>query len=418
VALFLVVAMPPPAVGSLHPTGDEARQVSSPIAGSKGAKWTPGKGLEVASADKRFALTLYTLTQLQTIVRHTPAQPGVDGAADTPAHNDLQVVLRRARIVLSGNIFTPHIKYKIQLTASPVEMGFRDGVPHRSPILDWTYTFDRLRDFTIQIGQYKVPYNHERMLRISGLHLIDRSAANNEFTLDRDIGLDIRSKDVGGLGRLRYYAGIYLGDGIARFGPTDPGLMYTARVELLPFGLYEDLAQSDHERNRYAKMLVGAAYAYVDRDPNDTHGFNGAAPADGGKTNTHNATVDLNFRIAGFSIEGALFWRKGKRLPGDATDADGVPIPTVAPRNGQGYFVQAGYLLPRLPFEVGTRWGQIRPIGHPSQTSLRLLDELGGAVTYVFARESIKVQFDYTHLWNSDIRLGTGQARLQFQATF
>jgi phosphate-selective porin OprO and OprP len=384
------------------------------------AKWKPGAGVEIATQDRRFSLQFGLMAQLQLPIRHFPEQPAADADGEpTPATTDVTLQFRRARMSLGGNLFTQHIKYKIQFTMAPIEMGFKDGVPHRVPILDWFFTFDRLRDATFVAGQYKVPYNHQRMLRVVGMQFVDRSGANNEFTMDRDIGLEVRSKDVGGLGHLRYYAGVYLGDGIARYGPSDTGFMYLGRVEVLPFGQYDDLEEADHERGARPKMLIGGAYAFIDRDPHDNHGFFGNIPADGGTTSSHNAVGDLNFRWAGFSFEGAFFWRHGWRQPGAALSDMGEPIPVVAARNGLGYFTQAGYLIPRAPVELGARWGQIKALGAPETTSLRDQNELGGVVNYYFARHALKLQLDYLKLWNDlGIRHGTDQVRLQLQVTF
>jgi hypothetical protein len=152
-------------------------------------------------------------------------------------------------------------------------------------------------------------------------------------------------------------------------------------------------------------MLIGGAFAYIDRDPHDQHGFAGQIPADGRKASTLNATADLNFRHAGFSFEGAFFWRKTTRMtPVTALDAMGNPVAAVAPRDGLGYFLQAGYLLPRLPLELAAR---------------RLdQSEVGGVFSYYFARHWLKLQLDYLHLWNTEIRYGTDQVRLQLQAMF
>lgn len=404
-----LAAAPTPTPSRWAPPGEAARLADAPVAGGK-ARWRPGVGLEVGSADGRFSLQFNALAQLQAIVRHT------SGAADS---GDLDLTLRRARLVFGGNLFAPHFKYKIQLTAAPIELGWKDGVIRRAPILDWYFTLDRLRDATLQVGQYKVPYNHQRMLRVTGMQFVDRSAANNEFTMDRDIGLDLRSQDLAGLGHLRYYAGVYLGDGIALHRPGDFGLAYVGRLELLPFGLYDDLEESDHARDARPRLLIGGAFAYIDRDPHEQHGFFGQIPADGGKTSTLNATADLNFRVAGFSFEGGFFWRKAtRRIPGTAVDATGLPIPAVAPRNGVAYFGQAGYLLPRLPVELGLRWGQIYGQGAPSRTSLRDQHELGGVVGYFFARHWLKLQLDYLRLWHARIGQGTDQVRLQLQAMF
>jgi phosphate-selective porin OprO/OprP len=412
------LAVPPPTPATAAPPAspfplgpvpkrDASLRAEAPLDATK-TKWRPGTGLEVKSADGRYSLQFGLFAQLLAAVVDAPnADPTLD------------VVFRRARIILGGNVFAPHILYKVQLTASPAELGWQGGTIRRSPILDWYFTFDRVRDATFVVGQYKVPYNHQRMLRVTGMQFVDRSGANNEFTMDRDIGADVRSKDVGGLGHLRYYVGAYLGNGIAIHGPSDPGLAYVGRVEVLPFGNYDDLEEADHDRSSKPRMLLGGAFAYIDRDPHENHAFGGKIPLDGGKTSTLNATADLQFRWAGASIESAFFWREAtRRQSGGALDEMGNPIPTVAPRNGIAWFAQGGYLLPRLPFEVGARYGQIIAQGDANQTSLTDQDELGGVLNYYFARHLFKLQLDYLRLWSRDIGGGTNQVRLQLQAWF
>ena len=400
------------------PRWEAARLADDPISPDGKTRWRPGVGLEVASASGRFSLAFNAFMQLQAVALHVPGQPGSDMNPGTESHTDLSLQFRRARVWLSGNVFTKNIKYRIALTFSPVELGFKDGVPHRSPILDWFFTFDRFRDFTLVVGQYKVPYNHQRMNKITSLQFVDRSLANNEFTFDRDIGLDLRSKDIAGLGKLRYYLGVYLGDGIAKYGPSNFGLMYLGRFEVLPFGQYDDLEESDLDRSMKPRMLIGAAYGFIDRDPHDNHGFGGAIPADGGFTSTHNATADLSFRIAGFSLDSAFFWRNGWRIPGNAVDLTGQPIPTVAARNGIGYFAQAGYLIPRTPLELGVRYGGSRGVQGRFGTSLPDQTEVGGVVNVFFARHYLKLQFDYLRLYSSAVTGPMDQVRLQLQATF
>jgi phosphate-selective porin OprO and OprP len=402
---------PSPAPSSLPPgpvpADDGNARAEGPLR-SAASRWRPGTGLEVTSADGRYSLQFGLLTQLMAMAVNPPA------GAPT-----LDLVFRRARIIFGGNVFTPHILYKVQLTASPVELGWQGGVIRRSPILDWYFTFDRRRDATVVVGQYKVPYNHQRMLRVSGMQFVDRSPANNEFTMDRDIGIDVRSKDVGGLGYLRYYVGAYLGNGIALHGPGDPGLAYVGRVEVLPLGNYDDLEEGDLARSARPRMLLGGAFAYIDRDPHDNHAFFGRIPLDGGTTSTLNATADLQLRWAGASLESAFFWREATaRRSGGAVDAMGTPIPTVAPRNGMGWFVQGGYLLPRVPLELGARGGQIIAQGDATQTSLPSQDELGGVLSYFFAQHFFKLQLDYERLWSGPIVDGTDQVRLQLQAWF
>ena len=87
---------------------------------------------------------------------------------------------------------------------------------------------------------------------------------------------------------------------------------------------------------------------------------------------------------------------------GDGTVIDDmgmeVPAPRVPARNGLGYVVQAGFLIPRVPLEITGRWGQIVSLGDVGQTSLPDSEEVGGGVSWYFLRHSLKVQADYFRL--------------------
>jgi phosphate-selective porin OprO/OprP len=67
----------------------------------------------------------------------------------------------------------------------------------------------------------------------------------------------------------------------------------------------------------------------------------------------------------------------------------------VPPRDGLGYYVQAGFLIPRQPLELTARWGQIIGLGGPQRTSLPDSEEIGGGFNWYIARHSLKVQTDY-----------------------
>ncbi|MEC7985463.1 MAG: porin, partial [Myxococcota bacterium] len=157
--------------------------------------YKPGKGLVVASRDGDFKM----ITRLRAQLLYTL------NAEDEWSHG---LQLRRARLLFQGNVSGKHNRYKFELAVSPKDIGLRStGTISKSPLLDWYFHLSHYRDFTVRMGQYKVPYSRQRVVSSGNLQLVDRSIANAEFTVDRDIGLDIRSKNLFGLDRLRYYAG-------------------------------------------------------------------------------------------------------------------------------------------------------------------------------------------------------------------
>jgi len=225
--------------------------------------------------------------------------------------------------------------------------------------------------------------------------------------------LDIRSEDLGGIQKLRYYAGVFLGEGRDYNKFTDAGFMYVGRFDVLPLGLFDDYDASDLWRLQKLRVSFGVAFAYNDRAKKD-RGVLGAAPADGGSTNYQNATTDLMIKYAGWSLEAGYLWRQGKRNPGSAVDEDGVPIAAVAARNGQGWLVQTALLIPRTRLEPALRYSGYRGIG---VTSMPDRDEVGGGLNYYFFGHNLKLQVDYFRNFAPGlVREGGDLFRLQIQA--
>lgn len=400
----------PPDDGSpLVPAGEEERMDAHPVA-PDGVRFVPGKGLEVNSADGMF--------RLQTRVR---VQFRWTGAHDDEEDWEHQFRIRRARVVFSGHAFSEDTAYKFELAVSPNDVGISDNYdddplarrPLRSPLLDFYVDFKQLRDLQVRVGQYKVPSNRQRVISSGNLQLVDRALLNSEFTLDRDVGFDLRSRDFLGLDLLRYYLGVYIARGRDSQGFDDFGMMYLARVEVLPLGLFSDYSEVDFERGD-PRLSIGFGWAYIDR-ARGNRGIRGSAPADGGTTDTQHVFADALFMAYGFSALAEVAWRRGDRNPGGALDEMGMPIPIEAPRDGVGFHIQAGYLLPHLPFEVAARYGLVRGVG--AETSLGDTNELVGAVSYYPGRHPYKIQIDYGRLWGEEISQGGHRIRLQLQVS-
>jgi phosphate-selective porin OprO/OprP len=325
--------------------------------------------------------------------------------------------LRRARLVLWGHMFTPHLKYYAHLMFAPKDLGFKDGVPTRAPIFQWYTAVTRLKHAHVQAGFFFVPYARQRMQPLPRLQFADNSTASYEFTLDQDIGVQVSSPDIAGLGMLRYYAGVFMGEGYDWHRASDFGLTYMGRVEVLPLGMFEDFSEADFERPMRPKLSVGAAYAFSDRDRR-TRSIAGTAFADGGSMSAHNLTADLMFKWAGLSVLADVYWRRGWRKTGGLLDAEGVPIAVQAARNGFGWTAQMGLFVPRTRFEAVARTAGVRP-PRSLATSLARLDEVGGGLNYYFYRHALKLQLDYIHTWGPALPTGRGdQLRLQLQFIF
>lgn len=389
---------PVPAGSRLRPRREMEWMSDKPIGAGK-IKYKPGKGLVLESDNGKFMLAMNVAAQfLYTVQDQTPAPEGQKRTSHT-------FEIRRARLFLNGHV-TKHVKYWVQLQFAPRDLGISNGKIGQSPVFQWQFTFDWLRDFTPQVGLNFIPYARQRVAPILKLQFVDNSIASYEFTLDRDIGINVMSKDLGGLGKLRYYAGVFMGEGPDFAKPTNAGLVYDGRFEVLPFGDFDDYAEADHARLLEPKLSIGAAYAFAHKDAR-TRALAAPAdliPKDGGTTDSHNATVDVVFKMAGFSLLADAYLRWGKRNPGDVSpDNPGgrlLPVTVEPARNGFGWTAQGGFLIPRTGFEIAARYSGIRKVGNKS--SIKDTDEAGPGISYYFLEHSVKLQLDYFHGWRED----------------
>ncbi len=369
--------------------------------------YKPGKGLVVKSRDDKFRLATRLRVQLLTTVENESGAPAEVG-----------MILRRARLQFVGNTFGKHNKFKAELAFSPRDLRMKalgsNNVLRETPLLTWYVEFDQLRDLTVRAGQYKIPFSRQRVISSGNQQMVDRSIANGEFNLDRDIGFDIRSKDLFGLGHFKYALGIYNGEGRSAYTNGDTSLLYLGRFEYLPFGLFKDYSEGDFERLAKPGVSIGVGAAYAPNAQGTRLNHNGS-PDDGGTTDVRTLTADVTFKYQGLALSSEFFWRDGDRNSGSAVDDMGLPIATENARNGIGWFVQAGYLLPRRPIEITGRFGQIRGA---DVSSIGTSNEAGIATSYYFAHHAFKLQADAFQLWDSGIGDGTTRVRVQMQLAF
>lgn len=361
-------------------------------------RFEPGKGLIVQSADGDFKLATRIWSQLQYRLEDT---------AGTDLEHSLS--FRRARLMLAGNAFGEHNKFSLQLGFAPQEVGTRDGVTTTSPILDLYWDFTYIPEANLRIGQYRVPFTRQWINSITAQQLVDRSIVTDEFGFNRDIGVDVRSKNIGGF--FRYTLGAFFGEGQNSFESENLGMVYLARAEFLPLGMFADHIESDLDRGK-PRLSLGLGYAYMDR-ATANRGIFGPPPADGGTTDIQVATADATFKAFGFSLIGEAVVRDGSRNPGNAVDDAGVPIPLEESRDGFGGLIQAGYVIPPVPFEVAGRFATI--VGD-DDGSLSDFSEVGGGVSYYFFGHAFKLQADYFRQWGDDISTGDDRVRVQLSA--
>lgn len=363
-----------------------------------------GHGVGVTSADGAFELNLRARAQIRFTLT------GEEGGGE-PA---TEFSIRRMRLLLQGHALSNELQYYLQLGFSNRDTESDLRLPLRDAYVTWT----RLRDLHVRAGQMKVPFDRQRVTSSSALQFVDRSIVTSELNLDRDVGVQLFSRDLFGLGnRLGYQLGVFGGDGRNRLS-SESGLLWVARLELTPMGSYDDYVEADLERRASPRLAVGVGVAYNQNTRRSRSTFE--TSYDRARFDYLHGEADLSFKWRGLSVVGAAMLRRASAASQQFTTSGGAPTIEYS-RNYFGWFAQAGYLFNRH-FELVARYGDLRPtvIDQASvDPSQRRRHELGGGLNWYFQGHALKLQSDYFYYYGESLSdRGEHQARLQMQLYF
>ncbi len=353
-----------------------------------------GRGVPLTPADSSFSLVLRGRLQLRA------GYAGAEGPADEP---DLNFQVRRARLVLLGDVEDRDLQLYLQLGFAPGDLEPDYEVPLRDAVVSWT----RSRDLSVRVGQMKVPFSRQRLVSSSALQFADRAEVNAQLNLDRDVGLQLYSNDLFGWDhRLAYQVGVYGGDGRNRVS-TGLGLLYVARVQFQPFGGFDDVfTEADLKRSPRPRLSLGAAGAVNDDTPRSrsTHG----TVFEEGHDLAHGA-ADLLFKWRGWSVQSEALWRgRLQALPAEAR-------PETAPRVGWGWMVQTGYLTAGGT-EIAGRFTVLEGADDP--VALLSRQQAHAALGRYLLAHDLKVQGDFGLTWQPEAFEPVPEARVQLQLFF
>jgi hypothetical protein len=362
---------------------------------------SPGKGITVRNKDDSYTLTLRARMQVRETL----------GFGEKTSN---EINVKTVRLVTHGHVFSPKIRYNVQLAFGPGD--FDSSSP--SPIFDAFVEFTKLRNLHIKFGQYFVPFDRARTIREFALQLVDRQQTISELNLDRDVGVSIYSPNLFGWDhRLNYSLGIFGGEGRNRVGSFKPGFLYTARLGLRPFGEFDDDVEGDLAREKAPRLAIGVAVAYNDNTDRQRSTIGKVLTA--GTFDYTHAAADLVFKWRGISLLSEAISRRANHAK-RTREVDGESV-TEYSRSGWGYLLQAGVMvLPKL--EVAVRWDQTLASGATYPALVELVKkqgrELGGGLNWYINGHFFKIQADYAVRFDRlDVR-AAHVARLQLDATF
>ena len=282
----------------------------------------------------------------------------------SPEHN---FIVRRARLKFDGFVYSPKLKYKIELGLSNRDISGANQFNKNTPryILDAVLMWNFAGNWELWAGQTKLPGNVERVVSSANLQLVDRSLLNSRFNIDRDLGIQLRHKThLGGHFLMREKFAVSQGEGRNVTEGNEGGLQYTGRLEFLPFGTFKskgDYVESDLKREPSPKLMAGFTYnlnqdGVRERSVAGDYMFR----SDGSLYETDITTIfaDAMFKYNGFSFMGEYARRTADHPV--ATEVDGVtPTPDEnIVLTGNALNLQAGYLF-KNNYEIASRFTSV-----------------------------------------------------------
>jgi hypothetical protein len=335
-------------------------------------------GFYIKTHDGKFKLKLNAYSQFAWSY-YTP-----DEGEDTSEFN-----IRRLRPSFSGMIWHPDLKFKFEWDLS------KDAV-----LTDAYFDYVSYQYASIKAGQYYVPFNREQLTEPWRLQFIDRSIANDYFSLGRDLGVTLHKQFADG--RFEYAFGVFNGNGANTCANDNNKYLYALRLGVYPNG-YMNYSQSSMEDPDEVMFGVGAGINFntmtmMDMEDEEEFGYD---------TDNVSITGDMVLKYRGFSFETAYYFANADPDMEDMQDVD-----------SQAFVVQSGYMFVPETFEIAVRYAFVTP---DKDCDDHKFSEITAGWNYFFRMHNVKMQMDYSYLVtefpdSDDIK--DNRVRMQFQYRF
>lgn len=312
-----------------------------------------GKGFEIATPDGNYVLQIrgYVQPQLALLFGEEPGGDGLVAASFR---------VRRGRFYLTGNLFRPGLRYKLQLDFA-----------RERPLLDWYVEAHLTGSFWLRAGQYKMPFSRQFLASSSELALVERSRVTNAFTEDGafgPLGVPIVDRDVGltaGLAldpakRVEVQLGVFNGNGPNQRQNDNTDFAWLLRLEASPLG------KVDNEEGAFAlrsEPRLGLGTSAV------------INPLTGGGV-PWTVQGDAAFFTGPFAAQAEVFYADG-----GVSGADRL-----------GFYLQVGWLLhPPSGLALAARYGRL----DEDVDAAGVLHELALGPNFYVHEHRLKVQTNY-----------------------
>jgi phosphate-selective porin len=331
---------------------------------------------------------------------------------------------RRLRMKIGGHGYQPWLKYYFEVDLQPGRDVDDDSSKASARVIDYRLDINKWDWGGFRVGQWKVDYNRERVDSSGRQQFVERSIANRIFTVDRQLGVQLRGhafRDTHA--DMRYFLGAFNGEGRG-VRNSDDNMLYVGRLQWNFLGRDLALRQTDVEYTQLptASLAIGGA---TTQGPCTRWSSSGCGNLDGfasPSTAVHDQyeidqyVQELAFKWKGFSLQQE--WHR-KTITDTLTDEE---------YDLTGGYLQSGYffhnLIPAIPesLEFAARYAFVE---EPNKEDLAIdndRQEMTLGANWFFKGHNNKLTLDWSRLSLDDNRLkdkeSESRIRLQWDVSF
>ncbi len=331
---------------------------------------------------------------------------------------------RRLRMKIGGHGFQPWLKYYFEVDLQPSADVDASDPDSGARVIDWRIDIAKWEWFGVRLGQWKIDLNRERVDSSGRQQFVERSIVNRIFTIDRQVGIQARGHLFKGTpADMRYYAGIFNGEGRGTFNENNEHLVM-GRLQWNFLG--RDLAwrQTDVE---YTELPTGSlAFAAASTDgPCTRFSSSGCGNLDGflrpALAGDEQYEIDQWVQEFAFKYRGLSIQQEYHRKDIDDTVL-GISNELT------GYYAQTGYffhhLIPAVPapLELAFRYAYVEEPNEVDRLFDNEREEFTIAANWFIAGHNNKITLDYSYLTLDDGLVGVNESenriRLQWDVSF
>jgi len=280
----------------------------------------------LSSQDKNFLMNIGGRLQF----RYWYADPEDDHPFVTDEETS-SFELYQARLALRGNAFGKSLNYFLQLD-------FQSDKNLKDAYLAYTWG-DYL---TIRGGFFRPPFTRQRITTGAGLLFVRRSIAVEKLAIGRDYGIMADGKLLGK--HLVYQFGVWNGEGEDQKTNDDKYMLYSARLQLMPFGSIRRIEARDKEADGF-NVLLGGSFMYHKPDIGDVEGDEEVEYAEDFRWSAEAVMTWWRIYLQGEYIE--------KSIDPDVSGMDKI--------DSAGWYAQAGFLAIPEKLQLAARYSWLNP---------------------------------------------------------